>query len=424
MERFLIWLSGADTQILSKCSRMPHSERRKFAGYGTTVLIPATLGLFSMGYAVSTFTKSSSVYITAGVLWFFIVLAIDRFLVSTLYKSSVNSNRGFWLAFTFRLLFAGFVGVAVSHPMVLFLFEGGIKQKLADVRRSETDVRLQRIEQLKHDAQQGPDAEELKKKTEYRSCLERVLEAEQAGSNGEVHDKDGRSCGYSSGEVGCGPRCQNVKERLKILDKEIAALDSTIQQQVADVGKATHDDVADVQRQYDVESADYLRRIRGLAALERDEPHVWFARTFLMAFFVFIDTLLILLKATTPMGEYERIRDSLLYESKVTEEARMAVTGAWAQTGFRGVAEAEQNSEAKKNEILTIVKVTNKFFGEWEQERDRFDHQINAMADNIQKVRDDEAKKIYSARLGDMRDAFNIAWGKAMQRFQEYLRTL
>jgi hypothetical protein len=42
----------------------------------------------------------------------------------------------------------------------------------------------------------------------------------------------------------------------------------------------------------------------------------------------------------------------------------------------------------------------------------------------VQAVKDEETRKIYFARLADVRNAFNAAWGKAMTRFQEYLRSL
>src|SRR5690242_9378705 len=110
-----VWLSGADPEILKQCTKLPRTERRKFAGFGTLVLIPATLGLFSMGYAISTFSSDPysinphasdpRIYITGAVVWFLIVLAIDRFLVSTLYKSALKTNRDFWIALSSRFLF-------------------------------------------------------------------------------------------------------------------------------------------------------------------------------------------------------------------------------------------------------------------------------------------------------------------------------
>ncbi len=260
MERFFVWLSGADERILSQCIRLPRSERRKFAGFGTMVLVPAILGLFSMGYAISTFSKDPRIYIGAGVLWFLIVLAIDRFLSSTFYKSSVGGRREYWTAFLCRLAFAGFIGLAVSHPLVLFLFDGTVKQQLADTRRAQVGSRLKQVQQLKVDAQKGPDADELKKKTEYRACLERVLEAEQAGAFGEVRDRDGSVCGTSSPEPGCGPNCRNLLRRLTVLDNEIAPLQKSIQQRVVEVGQATANDVIDIQQRYDEDRSDYLAR--------------------------------------------------------------------------------------------------------------------------------------------------------------------
>ncbi len=150
---------------------------------------------------------------------------------------------------------------------------------------------------------------------------------------------------------------------------------------------------------------------------------MWLVKVFLLAFFVFLDTLLILLKAATPPGEYEEIRDSLLFGARVTERVRRDVISAWAVSGFRAVAQAERSCDAKKEEILTFVRVTNQFIRELENERSAFDAQMSAIALNIDSVRDEETRKIYIDRLTDVRDAFNAAWGKAMSRFQEYLRS-
>lgn len=83
MGRFFIWLSGADRVIIDQCTTMGRSERKRFAGLGALVLVPATLGFFSMMYAVSTLTSDPLVYVSAGVLWFLMVAAIDRYILST-----------------------------------------------------------------------------------------------------------------------------------------------------------------------------------------------------------------------------------------------------------------------------------------------------------------------------------------------------
>src|SRR5260370_26091695 len=204
MKNIFVWLSGPDPKVLSQCTHL--TESRKFAGFGTTVLIPATLGLFSMGYAVSTFSADPRIYITGAILWFLIVLAIDRFLVSTLYRSSLKSNRDFWIAFVFRILFAGVVGLAVSHPLVLFLFNGSIHTKIEDLKRSAVEARVANILERKDNVQKGETANALKEKVRSRKCLEALMTAEQSGTETEVKDENGQTCGYSSGLAYCGPR--------------------------------------------------------------------------------------------------------------------------------------------------------------------------------------------------------------------------
>lgn len=417
-----VWLSGADPDILKQCTKLPKTERRKFAGFGTTVLIPATLGLFSMGYALSTFTSDPKIYITGGVLWFFIVLAIDRFLVSTLYKSSVQPKRNFWIALFFRLIFAVFVGIAVSHPLVLFLFDKSIETQIAETERARIDNRLKEIEALKENAQLGEAATLLKEKTKTRDCLDKVLQAERTGAlKGEVRLNDGTLCGYSSGDAGCFDDCDSVKEQLKIINAEIAKLEKSVSSDVDAVGKTTEKDIDKIKGEI---SRDYPARVRALAVISRDEPHIWWVESFLMLFFVFIDALLILLKGTTSMGEYEEIRDSLLFEVQVTEKAKREAVEAYASTVYRATVEAERTYDARKNEIITLIKVTNNFIKEQENQRDIFEQQMKAIARNIKTVKDADARRTYTVRLADLRNTFNESWSKALTRFQEYLRSL
>ena len=419
MKNIFVWLSGPDPKVLSQCTHL--TESRKFAGFGTTVLIPATLGLFSMGYAVSTFSADPRIYITGAILWFLIVLAIDRFLVSTLYRSSLKSNRDFWIAFLFRILFAGVVGIAVSHPLVLFLFNGSIHTKIEDMKRSAVEARVANILERKENVHKGETARALKEKVRSRKCLEALMTAEQSGTETEVKDENGQTCGYSSGLAYCGPRCENIKDRIQILDGEIKVLNAQVQDRMTTIGNTTQNDIEDIKAKF---PEDYPARVRALAAIEKEEPHIFTVKVFLLGFFVFLDTLLILLKGTTPIGEYEQVRDTLLFEVEATETAKREAISAYAATVYKSTAEAERNYDAKKDEIMTLIRVTNSFIKDQEREREIFDEQLKHIAHNVKTVKDEDTRNIYLARLSDLRNTFNSAWGKALTRFQDYLKGL
>src|SRR5690348_15253228 len=123
-----VWLSGADPDILARCTNLRRSERIRFASLGAMTAIPAVLGTCSMAYAMSTLTHDPRLYLAAGLTWGCIVLIIDRYLVSTVYKSTVNKLGGRIGSVLARLLFGLLVGITVSHPLVLLWFNDSIHQ--------------------------------------------------------------------------------------------------------------------------------------------------------------------------------------------------------------------------------------------------------------------------------------------------------
>jgi uncharacterized protein DUF4407 len=122
MGRVFIWLSGADRQLLDQCAKLPTTERIRFAGFGTLVLIPAILALFSMMYAVSTVSENPLIFIAGGVVWSFIVLIIDRFLISTIYKSALKNSKGYVVALLSRYLLA----ILWVSPFRIHLYYSGL----------------------------------------------------------------------------------------------------------------------------------------------------------------------------------------------------------------------------------------------------------------------------------------------------------
>jgi hypothetical protein len=399
---------------------MPGAERRKFAGFGSLVLIPALLGVVSMSFAASTFTKDWRVCIGAGLLWGSVVLTIDRFLVSTLFKSTQTSKWSFYQAFVYRLLFAGIIGFMVADPLVLMIFSTSTKQQLAKTQRQQKDERLRQIERMKGEAE-GTLGQDLSRKRDLRDCLMRALSAEGAGDKLTFTDNEGKVCATTSGHYGFSRGYGSLQSQINLINDDISKLEGQEQQNVEPVTDATSNDISDLETSF---SDDYIARSRALATLESSEPRVRAIWRFLIVAFVFIDTLVIFLKVATPAGEYEEIRDSLLYEMRVAQAANRGAAEVVASTVLRNSERASRQHAATKAEMIAIMGTTNDFLAAGEVERTRFEAQISAIAKNVQAVRDEETKKIYMARLSDIRDIFNEAWGKAMSKFNAYLRGL
>lgn len=363
MGRFFVWLSGADRNILAECTALSRSEQNRFAGLGALVLVPAVLGLFSMMYAISTVNDDPRVYVTAGVGWFLIVVAIDRYLVSTIYKSRLSKGPARGVAIGARMVLAVFVGIAVSHPIVLLFFRDTITQELvrderAEIRTIQEEAAAKRAAVL---AAPKPDAtpltlaasttlsaKELTDKLELSKCLGQLQTAEQSGREIEL------PCGFSSPYVTCGERCIAIGEQKRYVDEEIAALRAAVgtetrgQQERVDAESKRRLDIAvadeerreaeiavidqsakdDVEKVHAGFSDDYLARVNALSRIEAREPHVAAVKWFMILFFILIDILPVTMKISTPAGEYEGVRDTLLTKSTARQQAEQDITNA------------------------------------------------------------------------------------------------
>jgi hypothetical protein len=133
LKRFFFWLSGAGTETLEQC---PAWEQRKYVAFGATVLVPALFGFIACAYALSTLTDNPRVIYPVAAVWAFIILTIDRALISG-YRAYLSVFRKL-SQFSLRVVVALLLGVTIAHPLVLLLFRDTVsavieKDRAADI---------------------------------------------------------------------------------------------------------------------------------------------------------------------------------------------------------------------------------------------------------------------------------------------------
>lgn len=423
MQKILIWLSGADSEIIDKCKKTNKSQRIKFAGFGGLVLIPAVVGLCSMTYAISTVTNNLWFIITGGIVWCFIVLTIDRFIIATFYKSNVESNViSQTLSLILRYAFAILIGIAVSHPVTLLWFNESISNKIDEQRRAAITARRNQSIDETNKIPEGSLSGQVRAKTERRDCLVNLLTLEQSGIKAIT------LCGASSDKPNCGMRCENIKKEIAQLNKELGTLTTQatgeIQQGLNarnNIQNLTNKDVEDIENNF---PKDYLARVDALAEIEKGKSHVTWVKWFLLLFFVFVDIMPVSMKLITPMGEYEYVRDTLLFDVQKTQEAEKEAIGVHAKSILPTTLLAKRNCDSKEDELTHLTDVTRQFLTDQEKIRVRFDDQFTIIAKRIQNVRDNQLKTYYADYLNKARQTFNIAWAKAYDKFHEFISKL
>jgi hypothetical protein len=134
VSRVALWLSTADEDTLNRC---PSLDRNKHAILGATVLVPTLFGCIAAAYAAATLTDNGFIIAATALLWSFFILTIDRALLVSFRHNLHPAQKVF--QFTVRFSLAVLLGMTISHPLVLLLFEQRIDAALVAEHRQHIE---------------------------------------------------------------------------------------------------------------------------------------------------------------------------------------------------------------------------------------------------------------------------------------------
>ena len=219
LERVFFWLSGASTETLESC---PAWERRKYAAFGATVLVPSAFALIASAYAIGTLTDKWEFIIPVALVWSFIILTVDRALLAT-YRAYQNIFRKM-AQFGLRLVVAALMGMTISHPMTLLLFRDTIQSEIERGRQTEIDAARQKATEQKKVIETKVPAVE----TEIAAARERwnetfsakFLEGQKTGDNVPLTDEQKKAKDALDTQVTESTKAQ--RDSLAALEKQIA----------------------------------------------------------------------------------------------------------------------------------------------------------------------------------------------------------
>ena len=131
---FLAWLGGGDLKILAQA---PGYERTRFIQMAIVLLTTSGIGTLSMMFALHDGVHTSlAVAIIGGLVWGFIILNLDRFLVLSMGHSR-DLKRLLLMALP-RLGLAAVISIVVATPMTLRIFANDIQNEMVQVNASES----------------------------------------------------------------------------------------------------------------------------------------------------------------------------------------------------------------------------------------------------------------------------------------------
>jgi hypothetical protein len=143
LNEFLWICAGANRDVLRQCP----TDYAKYAGIGGTILFTALMAMLSGGYALFTVFKNQSLAALFGFFWGLLIFNLDRFIVNTMYSDGkvTISWREFYSGLP-RIVMAIFLGIVISTPLELKIYEDGIDNEIEHMKAEELEKRTERLD--------------------------------------------------------------------------------------------------------------------------------------------------------------------------------------------------------------------------------------------------------------------------------------
>ncbi len=304
-QKFLLICSGGNISILKKTP----TEWNKFAGIGGIVLFTAIFATLSAGYAMFTVFDNVWISIAFAIVWGLMIFNLDRYIVSSIKKTGTWWNQ---ILMTLpRLILAAFLGIIISKPLELKIFEKEVNKQLNTIiQRNKTKLQGEMNARIMQ--QSGPF------ESEKKQIQTRIVTYQQAYDSASVElEKEilGKESGLTSGKVGFGSNAKRKAElkeqrrqdlenyqksiapRLEYLDQEISKVYTNIETE----RKKTET--------FEDKFNGFAARLQALDELGDNTPIIGIAATFIMGLFICLEISPVLVKLISAVGPYDYLLD-------------------------------------------------------------------------------------------------------------------
>ena len=143
LNEFLWTCAGVNKQVLRQCP----SDYAKYAGIGGTILFTAMMAALSGGYALNFVFHDVYIACAFGIFWGLLIFNLDRFIVNTMYSDGKHTiSWGEIKSGLPRIIMAIFLGIVISTPLELKIFEDKIKMTIEEEKSILLDQRVHKFE--------------------------------------------------------------------------------------------------------------------------------------------------------------------------------------------------------------------------------------------------------------------------------------
>lgn len=318
-QHFLMICSGANIHLLKKSP----SEWNKFAGIGGIVLFTAIFATLSAGYAMFTVFDNLWASVGFGILWGLMIFNLDRYIVSSIKKTGTWWNQ---ILMTIpRLILATFLGIIISKPLELKIFEKEVNKQLNTIiQRNKKQLQTEMNGRILQ--QSGPFEKE---KQQIQNQIKTYQIAYDSASVELEKEILGTKTGLTSGKIGFGSNAKRKSElkeqrkndlenyqkqmqpRLQYLDNEISKVYTNLETE----RKSTET--------FEDKFNGFAARLQALDELGKTSEIMALAASFILGLFVTLEISPVLIKLISHVGPYDYLLEKTENEFRLYSKEKI-----------------------------------------------------------------------------------------------------
>jgi hypothetical protein len=309
--RFFWFCSGAHVDTLKKYP----IEHNKYVGIGATIFFTALFASLSGGYAMY-FVFNGDAFavgfaILFGLLWGTAIFNMDRYIVSSINKEGTTNQQ--IIQASPRILLAIMIGIVISRPLELKVFDKEIRQKLKTAYLKGQHSKIDTLQKTYNEKY----TQELAKNTELKKekdSLEKDINRSRSQLNEEVF---GEKSSQTSGIVGYGTYAkqkqtilQEKEDRLKLVTGDAEKMDDYLSRRKEYEGVNAVKMFSNYQLDSLAKIAGFADRNWALGQLTYNENgtrdlDTYLAISFIGYLFILFECLPVFVKLMSPKGPYD-----------------------------------------------------------------------------------------------------------------------
>ena len=366
-----LWLcAGVNRRVLRQCP----TDYAKYAGIGGTILFTALMAMLSGGYALYTVFHNQFTAILFGIFWGLLIFNLDRFIVNTMYSDGkVTISRREFFSGLPRIIMAIFLGIVISTPLEMKIFEDRIDVQLEKDNRDRSQA----------ETENGDKHREYWEQKRAKLDKERQIIQDSVNKANDEYSREVAGLGPTH-QVNVGPVARAYERKQRHFEENLKKWEDKNNSQYEYIKNQIdkNDSITKVKAAYVITEDGFCIRYEAFSKIKEENFSLNLVSIIIMLLFVIIETAPTFFKMMIASGPYDDLLRAEMHKARVLADKRISDLNDEVNTQV-------QISTAKNKERLETEVTANK-----ELMKKLAKTQAELLQNAIDKWKEDEMAKI------------------------------